>query len=235
MRLKDLFAVPVGQKVTEKHLRRVLISSICSILLCMSCLVSTTWAWFTLSIENTGNEIWIAEPKIDLTVDGVGYVPGTELCGSDIALSMSHANETDDFDKKSTLYVTLTLQSADDTTSVYVTLNEANSYSSIVHIQNETGNACGISWAVSWFAPVNASALIGDSIILEVKKTTEPTTQPTTEASEEPAAEETAETATDPYTEQTTPVTETQPETNPTTEPSSTESTTESTGEVDSA
>ena len=60
MKVKCLFTVPQGEKVTEKHLRRVLISSICSILLCMTCLASTTWAWFTVSIENTDNVIQIA-------------------------------------------------------------------------------------------------------------------------------------------------------------------------------
>ncbi|MBQ5607534.1 MAG: hypothetical protein IIU86_00735, partial [Oscillospiraceae bacterium] len=60
MKIKHLFAVPQGEKVTEKHLRRVLISSICSILLCMTCMVSTTWAWFTVSVENRDNEIQIA-------------------------------------------------------------------------------------------------------------------------------------------------------------------------------
>ena len=72
MRIKNLFIIPTGEKVTEKALRRVLISSICSILLCMTCLVSTTWAWFTVSVENTRNEIWIAAPKVSVTIkDGL--------------------------------------------------------------------------------------------------------------------------------------------------------------------
>ncbi len=77
MRLKDLFTVPTGHKVTEKHLRRVLISSICSILLCMTCPVSTTWAWFAVSIENTGNIIEIATvtTHIDVMKDGVSIEP----------------------------------------------------------------------------------------------------------------------------------------------------------------
>ena len=47
-------------KVTENLFNKVLISAVCTILLCMTCLVSTTWAWFTVSIENTGNVIQIA-------------------------------------------------------------------------------------------------------------------------------------------------------------------------------
>ncbi len=68
MRLKDFFAVPAGKKVTEKDLHRVLVSSICSILLCMACLVSTTWAWFAVSLENTGNIIAIATVDASIVV-----------------------------------------------------------------------------------------------------------------------------------------------------------------------
>ena len=69
MRLKELFSVPEGKKVTEKVFGRVLISSVCSILLSMACLISTTWAWFTVSIENTDNVIHIATvtPNVQIT------------------------------------------------------------------------------------------------------------------------------------------------------------------------
>ena len=40
--MKELFAVPEGKKITEKMFGRVLISSVCSILLCMACLIGTT-------------------------------------------------------------------------------------------------------------------------------------------------------------------------------------------------
>lgn len=60
-KLKYLFTVPENEKVTEKHLMRVLISSVCSILLCMTCLVSTTWAWFTVSITSENNVIGIGQ------------------------------------------------------------------------------------------------------------------------------------------------------------------------------
>ena len=89
MRIKDLFTVPSGERVMERHLRRVLVSSVCSILLCMSMLVGTTWAWFTVSVENTGNVIEIAQSSMSVefqTHDGTvtpdnagGYIlsPGT--------------------------------------------------------------------------------------------------------------------------------------------------------------
>ena len=55
-----------GQKVNEKVFGKVLISSICGIFLCLVCLVSTTWAWYVVGIENPNNTIEIAsvEPKV---------------------------------------------------------------------------------------------------------------------------------------------------------------------------
>lgn len=68
MRIKELFIVPEGEKVTEKVFGRVLLSSLCSILLCMACLVSTTWAWFSVSIENKGNVIQIANVTANVKI-----------------------------------------------------------------------------------------------------------------------------------------------------------------------
>lgn len=173
MRLKDLFTVPTGQKVTEKHLRRVLVSSICSILLYMSCLVSTTWAWFAVSIENTGNVIQIGIPKVNLTVNDELFTSGTTLQPKTLQpetntlkyetykVSIEHANGGDDFQKKSTLYVTMMIG---ENTIVYTTLNYENEYKREFSIV--ASKECSLSWDVSWFAPANATELIDDTIIL---------------------------------------------------------------------
>ena len=68
MRIRNLFTVPEGEKVTEKMFGRVLVSSVCSILFCMACLAGTTWAWFSASIQNTDNVIQIAEVTANVTV-----------------------------------------------------------------------------------------------------------------------------------------------------------------------
>lgn len=68
MHIKRLFTVSEGEKLTEKVFGRVLVSSICSILLCMTCLAGTTWAWFAVSIENQGNVIQIATVTAEVSV-----------------------------------------------------------------------------------------------------------------------------------------------------------------------
>lgn len=54
--------------MTEKVFTRALISSVCGILLCMTCLVSTTWAWFAVGVENRDNEIQIATVTADVAL-----------------------------------------------------------------------------------------------------------------------------------------------------------------------
>lgn len=64
--LKYLFTVPEGEPVTDRHFRRILISSVCGILLCMTCLVSMTWAWYTVSIETNPATLQVASHYVAL-------------------------------------------------------------------------------------------------------------------------------------------------------------------------
>lgn len=72
MGLKNLFTVPQGKKITEKQFLRVLISSVASILLCMTCLASTTWAWFALEISSKDNTIQVGSFEVAVVVSGGG-------------------------------------------------------------------------------------------------------------------------------------------------------------------
>lgn len=195
MRIKDLFTVPTGQKVTEKHLRRVLISSVCSILLCMSCLVGTTWAWFTVSIENTGNVILIGSPAVIVTKDGVQLSPEVPLDIGENKVLISNAGQEDDLQQKSTLLVTLTIQSNDETKTVNAILHRGNSYSTEVVINCD--QTCTLSWMVTWYIPA-AGELSNNPIHVMMEAPTEPTEE-TTEAEEsaEPEASEEEEGSTE--------------------------------------
>ena len=68
--LKNLFSVPKGKKVTEADMKRVLVSSVCGILLCMTCLISSTWAWYTVSMETAAFTIDVADAKLAIEVNG---------------------------------------------------------------------------------------------------------------------------------------------------------------------
>ena len=221
MRIRKMFSIPDEEKITEKALRKVLFSSICSILLCMTCLVSTTWAWFTVSIENTGNVIEIGTPGVVLKEGDTELNSEGLLAVGHHTIYITHANDSDYFDKKSTLYVTLTIQTDGGPTTVYTTLDDGNNYSAVINIDNCTESVCTITWMASWFAPVNAVALTDDTITLNIDNIEEPSTDNTTDSSTAPTQDTTNEPSTEAVTEPSTDTT-----TVPTTEPSETTSAT---------
>lgn len=168
MHLRDLFSVPKNQKVTEQHLFRVLTISVCGILLCMSCLVGTTWAWFSVTIENTGNVIAIGEPGVHLTVDGNPFVSGSVLTDGSYAVSIEHGNQVDDLNTRKMLYVTMTIRSGAESRSVYTTLDHEK------NLTLDVTGECTLSWEVSWFAPNQAAELVEDVITVAGEHTAPP-------------------------------------------------------------
>lgn len=73
------------KKLTDEAFSRLMFTAVAGILLCIFCLCSTTYAWFTASIPSTGNEVKTAgECLLSVTVsrDGValdGVKDGVEL------------------------------------------------------------------------------------------------------------------------------------------------------------
>ena len=192
MGLKNLFTVPKGEKVTEKCLRRVLAAFVCSILLCMSCLVGTTWAWFVVTVENPGNEIAIAVPTLHVTVAepqfvhvASRYTANTDVSYTSAVMRIENANPVDDLNKKTTLYATFTLECEGKSTVFYVTLNEENGYGLTLNLKNDAGKTFKIRWLETWLEPVGVSALAGDTITLNSNGSAEITTAQTTEPSTE--------------------------------------------------
>ena len=56
----------MAEPQSDKQLRRSLISMLASIVLCISCLVGTTWAWIQTSITNEGNVITVGELRVSV-------------------------------------------------------------------------------------------------------------------------------------------------------------------------
>ena len=193
MKLKYLFTVPEGEKVTEKHLRRVLIASICSILLCMCCLVSTTWAWFTVSLENKGNTLTIATVTVDATIKkGEDAEDPAALPEGEYTLKL--AARTDATNARSTVYVLLTVKQGNATGYYYVALTpnaEAKSIEVAVY-----GDDASLTFSPSWVAPGSEVAKpITEGKLVIGEPPPAPTTQPAeTTAPTQPAETEPVET-----------------------------------------
>lgn len=187
MKMKELFSVPQGKGISDKYLYRVLISSICSILLCMGCLAGTTWAWFTVSLENAENVIQIGTPTVKVTVRDVGtpaddgqataateFSSGAGLVAGKHVITVLNAGNADDLDRKSTLYVAF---SVGNEVIGRVVLNCENNYTASVQLVTDRESV--LTWTASWFPPEGAKPLDGSAIDLREPVTTEPvTTEP---------------------------------------------------------
>ena len=49
------------EKLTDKAFTRLMLTSIVGVVICIICLCSTTWAWFTVGLPNNSNQIKVAE------------------------------------------------------------------------------------------------------------------------------------------------------------------------------
>ena len=183
MRIKELFTIPEGEKVTEKLFGRVLISSICSILLCMACLAGTTWAWYTVSIENRGNEIQIATVNANVDIqDGENNAVNADPNGRytfGLGTYMAQINlENDATEPQSPVYVVISVFCNEETKYYYLTFENGNK-TAMQEFRTGTDSAM-VSFSVSWVKPVSAVAVGSEAIIIG-ESMDEPENEPTTE------------------------------------------------------
>lgn len=183
MHIKELFTVPEGKRVTEKVFSRVLLSSVCSILLCMACLVGTTWAWFTADIENTGNIIQIAT----VTADVVIKQGDNEIAKSDDG---SYRLDTDTYtihikldnnatDSKSPVYVLISMVQEDRSAKYYYVAFE-NRQNEISRELNVGNSSAVVTFSLSWVRPTSAELIDGGETVIDespIESTTELPTQ----------------------------------------------------------
>lgn len=191
MRIKDWFTVPEGKSVTEKVFGRVLLSSVCSILLCMVCLVSTTWAWFSVSIENKGNEIQIAaatvEVKVnDTTLDADGGIRDLPAGAYTVAVKRTS------YDGNKPVYVVLAVKSSANEGTENTELNyywiQAEPVETKVNL--DTKKVADISYGLSWVKPDGAAELVS----VEIEEPTDDEQTPDEEAAEEETVEDSEDT-----------------------------------------
>ena len=56
------------EKLTDKAFTRLFVTSILGIVICLVCLCSTTWAWFSTDVSSSENVIQSGEGKLAVTV-----------------------------------------------------------------------------------------------------------------------------------------------------------------------
>lgn len=201
MRIRELFTVTNGKKVTEKAFARVLVSSICSILLCMACLAGTTWAWFTVSIENTGNVIQIATVSANVSItDHENNVVDKssenqyELQVGTYAIEVEVENDKAEW--KHPVYVLMSVASNGECDYYYLTFMPDNDNQ---QLEFTCSKPVAVSFSVAWMEPASAVS-IGDEAVVTSGAPTEPIIVPSTELETAATTVPTAEAATIPTT-----------------------------------
>jgi hypothetical protein len=66
-------------KLTDKAFMRLIVTSALAILMCVICLCSTTWAWFSDSNASGLSSITASSCTMEITVGGQTYQYGTEI------------------------------------------------------------------------------------------------------------------------------------------------------------
>ena len=168
----------------------------------MSCLAGTTWAWYTVEIENRGNEIQIATVTADVNVldaasnavqldDDGNYTFATGTYTVQINL------ESDATEAKNPVYVVISVSSGEENAYYYLTFENGNKAAEQTLQVGADGST--VRFSVSWVRPVSATAVNGEDIVIgeapgkavdPSTETTLPEPEPSTEASE-PSQKET--------------------------------------------
>ena len=176
MRIQALFTVPEGTKVTEKLFGKVLLSTVCSILLCMVCLVSTTWAWFTAEIQNNNNEITIAKvtPIPQILKEGSMVLPSGENV---YTLSEGAYSVVLQLDNKATgqdglnrtrgkVHVLMLVSHSDTLYSYYFTFDGTPGQQLSLDTLQIASSTATVSFCVSWVEPASAQEVGNQGIVI---------------------------------------------------------------------
>ena len=212
MSIKHLFHIPDGEKVTDAAFSRVLISSVCGILLCMGCLVGTTWAWFIANTENTDNVIEIATVTADVTVqqNDVAITPADDgsytLPAGDYTMHVQMTHNATAYTRPVFLLMTVT-QNGTETPYVMAFVNGLTESDVTVTVENAEAT---IRFETRWTLPT--AVQVGDTMVLTGEAVSAPTTTTTTTTEAETTTTVESTTTTTIVTESTT-TTESEPTT----------------------
>lgn len=153
MRLKDFFIIDPKEKVTDKKLTRVLIVSVCGILLTMAALVQTTWALFSSELYNTGNVITVGNPvvRVALTQNG-SDVSSAESGEYSLNAGECQLNLTTQATQD---YVILTVEVGETSTRYCCDLQNG------ITLTLRVSRACTVTFVTSWAQPSDAAPYNG--------------------------------------------------------------------------
>ena len=161
--LKNLFSVPKGKKVTDADMKRVLVSSVCGILVCMTCLISSTWAWYTVSVKTDAFTVSVADAAVSVAVNNqqASITESIDLeAGQEVALKLAFTTDatSNSFNPQPKRVIVMSCINAEgETVGSYYTV--VGSESNTVAITVKTEAACTLRFAPAWQLPTGALEL----------------------------------------------------------------------------
>ena len=152
-----------NEKLSDKTFTRLIVCSILAILICLVCLCSTTWAWFTDTVSRQGNVIKSSE-QCQLTVSV--YEGNTAIDNVESGVTL----------EKDVLYTVLLTQPKNSGSGYCVIYINGKKYRSdyILHHENEQDETlsftltvketCEVSFAVRWGIYVGESDVVNGQL-----------------------------------------------------------------------
>ena len=96
--LKRIFYIPKHSKPTDENILRLLMPSVVGIAICMVCLASSTWAWFSTSVQTMSQTITAANYDMSVTVnDELVSVPIELKEGENYKIKLTATGTADKF------------------------------------------------------------------------------------------------------------------------------------------
>ena len=177
--ISKLFTVPKGEKVTEKAMLRVLISSICGIILCVSGLVTSTWAWYTVNVETASLSSQVATHKPMVQFDG-DWVELRELkiiAGDSAVMKLRFDTDATPGSLARTPGRYLIITHVDDQSvpldSWWICLNDDAYTDWTADLTISALSEVTVQFATAWHAPETGTQLQGNTLVLGTEESSQ--------------------------------------------------------------
>lgn len=138
---KELLSLSEGEAVTEKQLQRILVSSVCSILLCISCLAGSTWAWFATSVTGE-SQIQAGIVELEVKAGDTVLQPGSQLSTGEYQITFTNKGSVEGYGE-------ITLNGSSETKVYKTKILSPNSQETIT-VTFEINEECTVELRSSW-------------------------------------------------------------------------------------
>lgn len=168
--------IDTTEKLTDKAFSRLMLTSVLAILICITCLCSATWAWFTASSANGGNTVTsgvfrLEALVVDENAEAVTVTPqadGTLSCKlGGVGTYAVTLRLTEDTTVSKGFCVVTVADAHYQTAAIYLTDTEDFTFTLDARAANLT-----VTFKSAWGLPANEEIARGATLVIGVPPTT---------------------------------------------------------------